>query len=182
MTDSKGVEMRKRMCFVFAAGLMLAVLVAPAATAAGGTRPFEARMAGQVHWEFPGTTPSGCANVTTMTDAPGQARHLGAIVASWSHCPDEPFNTEDGVLTIVAANGDELHGTYDYDPMSESNDIPIVFDGGTGRFADASGYVVATYDIVPVFIPGCSDPNPFNCFDFTVPWDWWATLSGTISY
>jgi hypothetical protein len=174
--------MRRRMFLVFVAGLTLAVLAAPAATAGGGSRPFEARMAGQVHWGFPGTTPSDCVEVTTVTDATGQALHLGAIGAGWTHCPAEPGNTADGVLTIVAANGDELHGTYDYDLTSESNEIPILFDGGTGRFAAAAGHVTAAYYLVPVLIPGCNDPDPFNCLDFSVPWDWWATLSGTISY
>lgn len=173
--------MRRRMCFVFAAGLLLALLAAPAATAAGGTRPFEARMAGQVHWDE--TSHCGQGQLTTIvTDATGQARHMGAIVASWRHCPEQEFNTKDGVLEIIAANGDELHGTYDYDPMSESNETPIVFEGGTGRFADAAGDVIATYDLVPVFIEGCTNPDPFFCLNFEVPWDWWATLSGTISY
>jgi|GEM_PF-2417357 len=173
--------MRRRMCLVFVAGLTLAVLVAPAATAGGGTRPFEARMAGQVHWEFPGTTPSDCAELTTVTNVPGRASHLGKVEARWSHCPAEETHFMDGVLIVVAANGDELHGTYDYDPMSESNEIPIVFAGGTGRFSDAVGHVTATYAVVPVFIPNC-DPEVEFCFDITVPWDWQATLTGTISY
>jgi hypothetical protein len=87
----------------------------------------------------------------------------------------------DGVVVFTAANGDELHTTYDYDPMSESNDIPIHFAGGTGRFVNASGDPVATYSVVPVFIPGC-DPEVKFCFDLSVPWDWSATLTGAISY
>jgi hypothetical protein len=40
-----------------------------------------------------------------------------------------------------------------------------------------------TYKVVQQFKPGCNPvPNPFPCFDFSVPWPWSATLEGTISY
>jgi hypothetical protein len=108
---------------------------------------------------------------------------MGKIEAVWYHCPAEPDIVIDGKLKLISANGDELYGIYDYDPMSESNQFPITLNGGTGLFAEASGTVTGTFDVVPQFIPGCDlDPDPFACMDFSVPWAWSATLTGTISY
>jgi hypothetical protein len=149
----------------------------------GTDRPFKATLTGTARWEFPGESPSNCTVVTTITEATGQGTHVGQIEAFWSHCPGEPDYMNDGRLRLVAANGDELYGTYDYDPNSESNDIPITFNGGTGSFADASGAVVGTYEVIPQFVSECNpEPDPFPCFDFSVPWPWSATLTGTISY
>jgi hypothetical protein len=150
----------------------------------GGTNlPFKATLAGTASWEFPGESPSNCTVVTTFTEATGQATHMGQIEAFWSHCPAEPDYLNDGRLRLIAANGDELYGTYNYDPNSESNNIPITINGGTGSFADASGAVVGTYEVIPQFVPGCNpEPDPFPCFDFSVPWPWSATLTGKINY
>ena len=46
----------------------------------------------------------------------------------------EPY---DGRITLIAANGDELYGVYDYPAIDDG--YPIVFNGGTGRFANATG-------------------------------------------
>jgi hypothetical protein len=165
--------------------LLLSLFVVSMAFAdIGGTdRPFKATLAGAAHWEFPGSTASNCTVVTTLTEATGQGTHMGQIEAFFSHCPDEPEYVNDGKLRLVAANGDELYGTYNYDPASESNDIPIILNGGTGLFADASGTVIMTYEVIPQFIPGCDpDPDPFPCMDFSISWPWSATLTGTISY
>lgn len=165
--------------------LLLTLFIVPMAFAdIGGTDlPFKATLVGSAHWEFPGDSPSNCTAVTTFTEATGQATHMGKVEAFWSHCPDEANYVNDGKMRLIAANGDELYGTYDYDPASESNDIQITFNGGTGSFADASGAVVLTYEVIPQFIPGCTpDPNPFLCMDFAVPWPWSAALTGTISY
>jgi hypothetical protein len=71
---------------------------------------------------------------------------------------------------------------YDYDPFSESNWILAYFDGGIGRFAEASGEGVWTYYITPELKEGCDDPENLDCLDFLVPWTWWSTLAGSISY
>jgi hypothetical protein len=47
--------------------------------------------------------------------------------------------TSSGVATIVAANGDELSGTYTLTSDGETHVIEFTVTGGTGRFADASG-------------------------------------------
>jgi hypothetical protein len=120
--------------------------------------------------------------VTTLTEATGEATHMGRIEASFSHCPAEPEIINDGRLRIVAANGDELYGTYNYGPEYEGDEIPVTLDGGTGAFADASGAVIMKYEVIPQFIPECNpEPDPFPCMDFSVAWPWSATLTGTIS-
>lgn len=169
---------------LFAAALITLLVVPMAASGPEGIdRPFKARLAGSVHWDYPGVSPSNCTLVTSLTDSVGQATHLGRVVASWSHCPAEPAYVIDGRLTMIAANGDMLFGRYDYDPTSVSSSIPITWTGGTGRFAEASGSVISTFKVVQQFIPGCNpDPDPFPCFDFSVPWPWSATLTGTITY
>lgn len=181
--------MKKKLIVSLAVVMAVILLSSPfifrAATAAeGGTNlPFKATLVGSARWEWPGTWPSNCQIVTTVTEPTGEATHLGKIKMFSTHCPAEPDYIVDGKLKIVAANGDELYGTYNYDPASESNDIPVTLNGGTGRFADASGSVIMTYDVIPQFIAGCNpDPDPFPCFDFSIPWPWSATLTGTISY
>jgi hypothetical protein len=164
--------------------LVSLVVVSMAFADKGGTDlPFKATLTGAAHWEFPGSSSSNCTEVTTLTEPTGQATHMGQIEAFMSHCPAEPDYLNDGKLKLVAANGDKLYGTYDYDPASESNDIPITLTGGTGLFVGASGTVIMTYEVIPQFIPGCNpDPDPFPCMDFSVSWPWSATLTGTISY
>lgn len=170
--------------FLFAAVLTTLLVMPMAASGQQGTdRPMKAKFTGTASWEWPGDWPSGCAMVTTVTRATGQATHLGLAVLTSSHCPAEPTNKEDGWITLIAANGDMLYGRYDYDPAPGPQPPPVIWTGGTGRFAGASGSAIMTYKVVPQFIPGCDpDPNPFPCYDFSVPWPWSATLTGTISY
>ena len=58
----------------------------------------------------------------------------------------------------------------------------MLFDGGTGRFAEASGSATWTYYLAPVLIDGCDDPDDFDCLDFSTSWPWWSTLEGAIDY
>jgi hypothetical protein len=167
------------------AAVLLGLAIVPiAASGQSGTdRPFKATLTGSATWAWPGVSPSDCTIATTLTDAKGEATHLGTVVVSMSHCPGEPAYVNDGRITITAANGDVLEGRYDYDPTSTSRSIPVSFTGGTGRFAQASGVAVLDFVVVQQFIPGCNPvPNPFPCFDFSIPWPWSATIAGTISY
>lgn len=168
----------------FAAALVTLLVVPTASFAQEATdRPFQAVLTGAAHWGFPGVSESNCSVATTFTEATGQVTHLGRVETSWSHCPGEPAYVLDGRGTFIAANGDMLFGKYDYDPTSKNPTIAITWTGGTGRFARASGSVVSTYTVVQQFIPGCDPvPDPFPCFDFSVPWPWSATLTGTITY
>lgn len=170
--------------FLLAAALISLLVVPVAIAGEGGTsRPFEAALAGSATWGFPGVSTSDCTIVTTFAEMTGQATHLGRVSAFSSHCPAEPGYVNDGRWTFIAANGDRLYGIYDYDPASESNEIPMTLNGGTGRFTDASGVVVVTYHVIPQFIPGCNPvPDPFACLDFSVPWPATWIITGTITY
>lgn len=170
---------------VLLAAAIVGVVVVPAAVYGqnGTDRPFKASFTGTTHWEWPGLWPSSCAMVTTVADAVGQASHLGRTTLASSHCPAEPAHVLDGWLTLTAANGDTLIGRYDYDPASTSPTGVVTWAGGTGRFAEATGGVLMTFQVVPVLIPGCTpSPDPFPCYDFSVAWPWSATLVGTITY
>ncbi|NNL12877.1 MAG: hypothetical protein HKO82_04230 [Acidimicrobiia bacterium] len=79
----------------------------------------------------------------------GNGTHLGRFVATAQHCSNVDTGLYmDGRLTIEAANGDELVGTYT-NGYSVPDAIPpteVAFfdefsftDGGTGRFTFASG-------------------------------------------
>lgn len=80
----------------------------------------------------------------------GQVSHLGHVTIVFEHCSQVDFMTgnvtyTDGFLTYIAANGDELWGTY-WDgtgtPVSATEvgwQDTFVLDGGTGRFVSASG-------------------------------------------
>lgn len=148
-----------------------------------GYLPFRASFEGAAHWGFPGESASDCDVATTLTDASGQATYMGSAVLSSSHCPAMPDYAADGRLTIKAANGDLLFGRYDYDPADTTLVFAVEWVGGTGHFARASGSAVMKAGLEQRFIPGCVvDPeNPFPCYDFSVPWPWWASFSGFIS-
>jgi hypothetical protein len=176
--------MAKRVLTALAVVGLAALVALPAASADPGevTRPFRAAFAGTARWEWPGTHPAGCALVTTVTEATGVATHLGRTVLSSSHCPAEPEDLLDGHLVLVGAHGDELFGRYDYDPFDEGNTMQLAFVGGTGRFTNASGEAVWTYEVIPELVDGCEDPTNFDCLDFSVPWQWSSTMNGWVSY
>lgn len=171
--------------FLLAVALICLLVVPVAIAGEGGTnRPFEAALAGSATWAFPGVSPSNCTIVTTLSEMTGQVPHLGRVTGFSSHCPGEPGYVNDGRWTFIAANGDKLYGIYDYDPASETNSLTLTLNGGTGRFTSASGAVVVTYQAIPQFIPGCNPvPDPFPCFDFSVPWPaTWILTGGTLTY
>lgn len=124
------------------------------------------RLWGTEWWEF-----------YSDSEATGTVTHLGLATLRTTHIPDpNTLALTQGVFTLVAANGDEVHGTYEgaaaYDP--ERTDVvhgtaTFVVSGGTGRFAGATGSITAT------FLETFDDPT-------------WAsakgtwTLAGTIKY
>lgn len=80
----------------------------------------------------------------------GQITHLGAVSITFEHCTQADlaagtFAYTDGVFSYTAANGDQLHGSYGSGTAGMlSADVvwwqdSFVIQGGTGRFAGASG-------------------------------------------
>jgi hypothetical protein len=166
---------------LLAAAVLLAALAAFAVTSAaaktGGTdRPFKGKVVGAAS----AVTESSCLPLTpvrTYVEGSGVASHLGRVSMTSNHCPLLDGWNVDGHMTLVAANGDELHMTYEVvsDPagiptpgtvITATGDYVIV--GGTGRFANATGEVDGT---TLVTFTGLGTPWPF-----TMTWD------GTLSY
>ena len=89
---------------------------------------------------------AGVADTLTTFKISGYATHLGWVDVVAEHCSDFDTGTYgDGRLTITAANGDILKGTYTHGvstappPVTGFQDDFAFIDGGTGRFAFASG-------------------------------------------
>lgn len=109
-------------------------------------------------------------------DATGTVTHFGLTTLRTTHIPTLTLQLTQGVFTMVAANGDEIHGTYEgsaaYDP--ERADVVhgtalFVVSGGTGRFAGATGTIRAT------LLEILDDPTWASA---KVTW----TLAGTVTY
>ncbi len=111
------------------------------------------------------------------SDASGTLSHLGLTRIHTRHVPNLANGAlEQGEFTIVAANGDEIRGTYEgsgtYDP--ERADLvhgvaAFVITGGTGRFRGATGTFNAT------FLETLDDPTWASA---KVSW----SLDGTVNY
>jgi hypothetical protein len=110
-------------------------------------------------------------------DATGTLSHLGLAQLHTTHVPNLTTGAlEDGTFTIVAANGDEIRGTYQggatYDALRADlvhGTATFVISGGTGRFDGATGTITAT------FLETLDDPTWASA---KVAW----TLSGTVNY
>lgn len=79
----------------------------------------------------------------------GSATRLGSYTVELSFCARAGGILDDGLGTFVAADGDQLHFTFDgksafAPPFSLSFISYSVFTGGTGRFDGATGRAVAT--------------------------------------
>jgi hypothetical protein len=139
---------------MFRATALVAVLclaVAAPASAADPARPF----AGRDRVADTLLLPSGCpANAAWRYSATGSGQflHLGATSVVVTHCTFVDMATGTGsfgpgTITLTAANGDELHlvdrGTFrivmGQDGPSSVFEMTWVVDGGTGRFAGATG-------------------------------------------
>ena len=88
---------------------------------------------------------------TTVGDVTGTVRHLGLAKLSTTHTPNADGTLSDGSFTLVAANGDEVRGTYEGygeftpDGTAVQAHAVLVITGGTGRFANATGTIGASF-------------------------------------
>jgi hypothetical protein len=106
----------------------------------------------------------------------GTLSHLGLARMYTRHTPHADGTLTDGTFEIVAANGDEIRGTYggsaSYDavrPDLVHGAATFVISGGTGRFLGATGTLTAT------FLETLDDPSWASA---KVAW----TLEGTVNY
>jgi hypothetical protein len=117
----------------------LALLGLACPVAAGQQVPFHGSLAGVF-------TISGFPIATVSANLTGNATHLGRFTLSLPHTVDllaiPPFAT--GTFTFIAANGDQVLGTFTgvvdsaAPPVFHVTETAII-TGGTGRFADATG-------------------------------------------
>ena len=96
--------------------LVILMTVAPASAKKGGTdRPFTATLDGQITFDFGPEAAKRCGpyedgapfSVLTITDAAGNAAHMGKVDAAFWHCPRESGH-DNGHLRLTAATGDEM--------------------------------------------------------------------------
>ena len=77
----------------------------------------------------------------------GEATHLGRFTGTVEHCTQIDLSTgaaatSDGRISLRAANGDELLGTYFGVPTPAGVEEHVTFTSGTGRFSNAAGGAV----------------------------------------
>jgi hypothetical protein len=143
---------------------------------AGGTdRPVKGTAVGDI-------TVSITPGLPVEVDVTGVATHLGKFTGHFEGSAEIIGGTVfgEGTLTLVAANGDELTGTFTFTgppPSPEPHEVATEFTitGGTGRFADASGTITTPL----VATPSCFDePSCPGALVETVE----GPLTGQISY
>jgi hypothetical protein len=124
------------------------------------------RMWGDAWWQF-----------YSDSRATGTLSHLGLSQVYTTHIPNlETGALEQGTFRIVAANGDEIRGTYEGTGTYDEHRMDLVhgmatfvISGGTGRFHGATGTIAAT------FLETLDDPTWASA---KVAW----TFTGTVNY
>lgn len=161
MTKIKGIAL--------AIGLVLATLLLTSAPASACGKT--------VHIEGNGT---GTIRINTETGAltgeeSGVASHLGKYsvdLQGASTISEDGTVDGRGTVTIVAANGDQLTGTFITTGRQPTLTVTVTITGGTGRFAHASGTL--TVDCVASGPP--RQEGPVLVFEHD------CTMEGKISY
>jgi hypothetical protein len=164
--------MFRRTWAVLIAALILMLGSAVSATAGphGTDRPFRAAASGQFNYDF--SNPRDCrAGFTGVPQAAGKATHLGAFRVNSTHCEGDGVSY-DGLMTLTAANGDTITGTYVTHWVITGNKVQVTgwldINGGTGRFRRADGQLWQHHVITIT-----SDAPP---------WPLAMTFVGTINY
>ena len=168
--------MFRRTWAVLLAALILMLGSAVSATAGphGTDRPFRAAASGQI--TFDGDNPRECElGFTAVPQAAGKATHLGAFRVNSTHCErygEGEGVSYDGLMTLTAANGDTITGTYITNWVITGPTIHVTgwldINGGTGRFTRADGQLWQDHVITLT-----SDAPP---------WPLAMTFVGTINY
>ena len=141
---------------------MMSVLVLVSSvllSAQGESRPFSVALDGHAS---PAFQPDGCT-IINDEQGTGHANHLGRITWQSHETVDVCSNPDGGVvvgqITITAANGDLVTGTYetlanlDFAAGQVTALGHFEITGGTGRFANATGHgiISATGSLAPPF-------------------------------
>ena len=104
------------------------------------------------YWDECSTAPGHFTNHNSST---GTAAHLGTFVNEWDSCLDVIHGVGFFDAQLTAANGDQLN----WEITATATPRPggglhfettnITFAGGTGRFADATGYAGGAGNAIP---------------------------------
>jgi hypothetical protein len=173
-----GDVMKHRLTVAVVLAMVAGLFTASAAVAAAESdhaKPFKGTWSGSFELVLDGDwcDETGLLPVVIYVEQ-GQATHLGRFTGEARHCTNnETGEFVDGVVVMIAANGDELHGTYagaflpDLPDGTSRTTGLHEYDGGTGRFANATG-----------------DAAEGSRFVFTSETEGviWGTLAGTLSY
>lgn len=109
-------------------------------------RPFKIKKIEGTYSAFPGDG-EPCPAFVLNAFGEGTITHLGLSTMfeewCWTGAPDD-LGTRS--ITIIAANGDELRGTHSTIQYTSANSFveTLNFDGGTGRFENATGVFIET--------------------------------------
>lgn len=145
----------RRLTRVVVAVVAILLIAAPAAADRGGDqeRPIKMVWSGTFAILEEGPECSAEGFLPVYFEGTGNVSHMGAMEFESRHCVN--LVTGEFVLgaqVITAANGDELHGTYfgQLTPITETDWTATTYntyEGGTGRFTNASGFAgpTATY-------------------------------------
>lgn len=152
--------------------LLLATLFSTVAMAQTVPHNVSGMLGGTLHFVPFGP---GIYDVYSLGVVSGQLKSLGFSNIFTFHQPTPQGTTVNGHFFIVAANHNRIQGTYESvvapgpQPDILVVTITLKIDGGTGRFARASGTMNAT-----VYVKALG----FDVLDWPAVWD----LNGTIKY
>lgn len=115
-------------------------------------RPFKIKKVEGTYSFFPGDGAS-CSAVVLNAIGEGTMTHLGRSTMLEEWCSNSPAELGTRSIKIIAANGDELRGFHSSieftSPLSFVETLN--FDGGTGRFENATGVFIETVVIIEDF-------------------------------
>ncbi|QBA64612.1 hypothetical protein [Muriicola soli] len=110
-------------------------------------RPFKIKKVEGTYNFFPGDG-APCLALSLNASGEGTMTHLGRSTMFEEWCSNGPADLGTRTIIITAANGDELRGyhtTIDFINDSPTTFVEtLIFDGGTGRFENATGVFIET--------------------------------------